>query len=218
MRKAFEFGPNLDIIPKVNFAYEQAAQEDEKNRDHILKAHRNFLRDAVYFLYEYNRLADAAQWYKYLSTKYPDKPLLDGKTNSLPATLTLDQYAVARVQGDVSDSGGHDRTEGVIEGLLVNSYRSMVLGEDAAAAGFKLLARQVWMSLPKRDPQGTARRDWFARPLKTLIRKCGGACSIPRRASRRKCARCCAPNWVSRRKPAPHRPATNAPPEKVSSQ
>ena len=62
--KAFEFGPNLDIIPKVNFAYEQAAQEDEKNRDHILRAHRNFLRDAVYFLYEYNRLADAAQWYK----------------------------------------------------------------------------------------------------------------------------------------------------------
>ena len=71
--KAFEFGPNLDIIPKVNFAYEQAAREDEKNRDHILKAHRNFLRDAVYFLYMYNRVADAAQWFKYLATKYPDK-------------------------------------------------------------------------------------------------------------------------------------------------
>ena len=36
------------------------AEEDEKNRDHILRAHRNFLRDAVYFLYEYNRVADAA--------------------------------------------------------------------------------------------------------------------------------------------------------------
>ena len=43
---AFEFAPNLEIIPKVNFAYEQAAKEDEKNRDHIEKAHRNFLRDA----------------------------------------------------------------------------------------------------------------------------------------------------------------------------
>ena len=160
--QAFEFGPNLDIIPKVNVAYEQAAKEDEKNRDHILRAHRNFLRDAVYFLYEYNRLADAAQWYKYLSTKYPNKMLLDGKTNSLPANLTLDQYAVARVQGDVSDSGGHDRTEGVIEGLLVNSYRSMVLGEDAPAAGFRLLARQVWMRLPERDAQGTPRGGWLA--------------------------------------------------------
>ena len=151
--KAFEFGPNLDIIPKVNFAYEQAAKEDQKNRDHILKAHRNFLRDAVYFLYMYNRLPDAAQWYKYLTTKYPDKTLLDNNTNSLPAKLTLDQYAVARVQGDVSENGGRDRTEGVIEGLLRNSYISMVLAEDAPAAGFKLLARLVWLAYQSGIPQ-----------------------------------------------------------------
>jgi hypothetical protein len=150
---AFEFGPNLDIIPKVNYAYEQAAQEDAKNHDHILKAHRNFLRDAVYFLYMYNRLPDAAQWFKYLATKYPDKPILDNKTNSLPATLTLDKYAVARVQGDISESGGRDRTEGVIEGLLVNSYRSMVLAEDSAAAGLKLLARQAWIAYQSDIPK-----------------------------------------------------------------
>ena len=150
--QAFEFGPNLEIIPKVNFAYEQAAKEDEKNSDHILRAHRNFLKDAVYFLYEYNRLPDAAKWYKYLSTKYPDKQLLDGKTNSLPASLTLDQYAVARVQGDVSDSGGHDRTKGVVEGLLVNSYRSMALGEDSPAAGFRLLAKRVWSAYQSEIP------------------------------------------------------------------
>ena len=151
--QAFEFGPNLDIIPKVNFAYEQAAREDERNRDHILRAHRNFLRNAAYFLYEYNRLADAAEWYKYLSTRYPDKPLLDGKTNSLPANLTLDQYAVACVQGDVSENGGRDRTEGVIEGLLVHSYRSIALGEDGPAAGFRLLAQHVWSSYQSRMPK-----------------------------------------------------------------
>jgi hypothetical protein len=151
--KAFEFGPNLDIIPKVNYAYEQAAREDEKMRAHILKAHRNFLRDAVYFLYMYNRLPDAAQWFKYLATKYPDQPILDNDTNSLPANLTLEKYAVARVQGDISESGGRDRTEGVIEGLLVHSYRSMVLAEDAAAAGYKLLARQVWMAYQSGIPE-----------------------------------------------------------------
>jgi len=150
--QAFEFGPNLEIIPKVNSAYEQAAKEDEKNRDHILRAHRNFLKDAVYFLYEYNRLADAAHWYKYLSTRYPDKTLLDGKPTSLPANLTLDEYAVARVQGDVSDSGGRDRTKGVVEGLLVNSYRSMALGEDGPAAGFRLLAQRVWGAYQTRMP------------------------------------------------------------------
>jgi hypothetical protein len=151
--KAFEFGPNLELIPKVNSAYEQAAEEDKPNRDHILRAHRNFLRDAVYFLYVHNRLADAAQWFKYLGTKYPDKSLIDGNTNSLPANVTLDQYAVSRVQGDVSDSGGHDRTQAIIEGLLVNSYRNMVLGEDATAAGFKLLAKQLWLSYESGIPK-----------------------------------------------------------------
>jgi hypothetical protein len=151
--KAFEFGPNLDIIPKVNFAYEQAAEEDKENRDHILRAHRNFVRDAVYFLYAHNRLADSAQWYRYLTTKYPEKPLLDGKTNSLPATLTFDQYALARVQEDVSDSGGHDRTQAIIEGLIVSSYRNMILGEDEPAAGFKLLARQVWLAYESGIPK-----------------------------------------------------------------
>jgi hypothetical protein len=151
--KAFEFGPNLDIIPKVNYAYEHAAEEDKPNRDHILKAHRNFLRDAVYFLYVYNRLADAAEWYRYLSTKYPDKMLLDGNTNSLPAQMTLEQYAVGRIQEDVGDSGGHDRTEGIIEGLLVTSYRNMVLAEDSAAAGFRLLAQKVWESYQSGIPK-----------------------------------------------------------------
>jgi hypothetical protein len=141
---AFEFGPNLEIIPKVNFAYEQAASEDKENHDHILKAHRNFLRDAVYFLYEYNRLKDAAEWYRYLAARYPDKPVLTGDTNSLPAKLTVDQYAVARVQEDVSESGGHDRTQGVIEGLLVNSYQNMALNQDEPAAGFRLLAQKLW--------------------------------------------------------------------------
>jgi hypothetical protein len=141
---AFDLGPNLDIIPKVNYAYEKSAQEDEKNRDHIEKAHRNFLRDAVYFLYEFNRLAEAARWYAYLSTKYPDKMLINGDTNSLPRNLTLDKYAVSRVQDDVSNTGGVDRTKGIIQGLLINSYRSMAVGEDGPAAGFRLLAQRLW--------------------------------------------------------------------------
>ena len=106
--------------------------------------------------------------------------LLDGDTNSLPANLTLDQYAVARVQGDVSDNGGRDRTEALIEGLLVNSYRSMALGEDGPAAGFKLLAQQVWSAYQSRMPEGTARRHRLATLSRTLIRKCAGACSIPK--------------------------------------
>jgi hypothetical protein len=150
--KAFEFGPNLAIIPKVSAAYEQAADEDEPNRDHILRAHRNFLRDAIYFLYSHNRVADAAYWYKYNATHYPDRPILDYKTNSLPRNLTLDQYAVARVQEDINETSP-DRVKAAIEGLIVNAYRSLVLDEDERYAGFKLLARQIWNVYMEKIPK-----------------------------------------------------------------
>jgi hypothetical protein len=149
---AFEFGPNLDIIPKVSAAYEQAAEEDEPNRDHILRGHRNFLRDAIYFLYSHNRVSDAAYWYKYNATHYPDRTILDGKTNSFPKNLTLDEYAVGRVQEDVSETS-RDRVKSAIEGLIVNAYRSLVLDEDERYAGFKLLARQVWNAYMDKIPK-----------------------------------------------------------------
>ena len=137
-----ELGPNLDIIPKVSAAYEAAANEDVNNRDHILKAHRNFLRDAVYFLYVHNRLADAAQWWKYLAEKYPDKSVLDSSPTALPSTLTLDDYAVRRVQEDVGETSP-DRVTAILEGLIANAYSSLAVGEDDRAAGFKLLAEKV---------------------------------------------------------------------------
>ncbi len=150
--KAFEFGPNLDIIPKVNAAYEQAAQEDEKNRDHILKAHRNFLRAAVYFLYEYNRLADSAYWYKYLGTSYPDKPVLDGQPDSLPATVTLNQYVMAQIVTDINETS-RNRVQAALEGMFRNAYDSLVLGEEDHFAGYKLLARQVWDAYQSKIPK-----------------------------------------------------------------
>lgn len=150
--KVFDFGPNLDIIPKVNAAYEQAAEEDAPNRDHIQTAHRNFVKDAVYFLYEHNRLKDAADWYKYLGRKFPNKPLLDNKPESLPKNLSLDDYAVARVAEDVGDLG-KDRTQAVVEGLLQTSFMNMAVGEDDRAAGFYLLARKVRESYMSRIPK-----------------------------------------------------------------
>jgi hypothetical protein len=151
--KVFDFGPNLDIIPKVSAAYEQAAEEDAPNRDHIHTAHRNFLKDAVYFLYEHNRLKEAAQWYKYLGEKYPNKPLLDNKPDSLPKNLSLDDYAVSRITEDVNELG-KDRAQAAIEGLIQTSYMNMAIpDQDDRAAGFMLLARKVYDSYMTRIPK-----------------------------------------------------------------
>ena len=149
--QSYDFYPDLVLIPKVNNAYEtmyaEEANPGEKNN--IQTAHWNFLRDAVYFLYEDNRLAEAAKWFRYLCRKYPDRPLLDNEPNSLPSQMTLDQYAIASVQGDVNGMS-QDRTTAVVEGLLAHAYYALAIGDDDRYAGFKLLAAKIYAQYQKK--------------------------------------------------------------------
>jgi hypothetical protein len=147
--KTSSLEPNLELVQKVNDAYLTLMQEDAQNRDHIGTAYRNFLKDAVYFLYENNRVAEAAKWYKILGEKFPDKTILDNDFNSYASNLTLDEYAVARVQEEVGDTS-QERITGTIEGLIARSFYELVIGQDDRAAGFKLLARKVYGSYTKK--------------------------------------------------------------------
>ena len=84
--KTYALEPNLDIASHANDAYLQMYDEetDQGQKDGILRAHRNFLKDVVYFLYGNNRVAEAGKWYKILAEKYPDKTILEHDTNSFP--------------------------------------------------------------------------------------------------------------------------------------
>jgi hypothetical protein len=139
----FEYGPNIDIIPHTSAAYEEEMVNDAKNRDHIETAHRNFLRDAVYMLYTYNREGDAIKWYKYLGEKYPNKPLLEGKPNSLPKNLSLEEFAIGRIEEEVG-SLGQNMARGIIEGLEATAFRSMAIDDDDRALGLDRLAQKIW--------------------------------------------------------------------------
>jgi hypothetical protein len=140
-----QFGPNLDMIPKVNEAYLKMyeLEKDVNQRDSIVNGHRNFLRQAVYSLYVYNHMKDAATWYKYLGEKYPNKTIIDGEPNSLPKNLTLDQYAVACVQEDINEMN-KDRVQTILEGLLTTSYMSFVFDQDERGEGLRVLAQKAW--------------------------------------------------------------------------
>jgi hypothetical protein len=140
-----QLAPDLELIPKANDSYLQmyAEEKDQGQREDILRAHRNFLRDVVYFLYENNRMAEAARWFKYLGDKYPDFALIDKQPDSFARNLTLDEYAVARVQEDIGDTSQERTTSGVL-GLLKWAYYSLAIGQDDRAAGFQLLAQKVF--------------------------------------------------------------------------
>jgi hypothetical protein len=142
-KRPFEYGPNMDIIPKVSAAYEQEMQEDPKNRDHIETAHRNFLRDAVFLLFTYDRQKEAIKWFKYIGEKYPDKPLLLAQPNSLPRNISLEDYSMGRIEEEVG-SLGQDKAEAIIEALETTAFRDLVIGEDAHYVGMDHLAEIIW--------------------------------------------------------------------------
>ncbi|HTR42698.1 MAG TPA: hypothetical protein VMH87_13885 [Pseudomonadales bacterium] len=141
--KEIEMGPNVPLIPKVNDAYEAFMKDDTNNAQHIAVAHRNFLADAAYFQYEQNNIPEAQKWYKLLSQLYPDKTLLDNDPNSYPRNLTLDDFAVGRVNQDFHDTS-QNNTTAAIEGLLIRAYEAMALGDEDRYTGLTLLARKVY--------------------------------------------------------------------------
>jgi hypothetical protein len=150
--KRFEFGPNLDIIETTSAAYEQAAVEDVNARQNIQTAHRNFLRDAVYFLYTHNRMAEANKWFAYIGQKYPAKQLLDAMPETLPGKISLDEYAVARVQEDVGETD-RNRIQAHIEGLLASSYVALVTGQEDRYQGLQHLSQRVWQTYMSKVPK-----------------------------------------------------------------
>jgi hypothetical protein len=139
--KLLRFGPNLDIVSKVNAAtLALMNEEDVKIRDGIANAHRNFLADAVYYLYTYNRIQEAQKWYDTLAKDYPDKPLLTGDPNSLPRNLTLPEYCFARVQEDIGETDQR-RVGALVKGLISSSFLDLVVDNEEKAAGLMALAK-----------------------------------------------------------------------------
>ena len=137
------FGPNLEIIPTANRSYEEAIEQTPDMKDNLMGAHRNFLRDAVYFLYSANHVADAADWFRYLGEKYPNKTLIDGKLDSWPRNTTLQEFALARVMEDVGETD-RDRVEGRIEDFVGNAYLAAVRGDVDMYEGYRRMARDLW--------------------------------------------------------------------------
>jgi hypothetical protein len=139
-----ELGPDLELAAKANDSYLQmyAEEKDEGQREDILRAHRNFLRDVVYFLYENGRMTEAAKWFKYLGEKYPNFALIDNQPDSFARNVTLDEFAVARVQEDLGDTS-EERTTSLVQGMLTHAYLDLAIGQDDRYAGFLLLAQKV---------------------------------------------------------------------------
>ena len=166
----FTYGPNIDVIDKANNAYEEMIAQEPNVPDNLRNAHKNLLKTAVYFLYTYNRMKSAAEWFKYLQEKYPDALLTSEQMNirytDPKATFpqkSLDEYAIERVTEEIGD-GGADRTKAVIEGYIQQSFISLAVGED----DWSLIS--PWRGNQRRNPEKLSDRrqpdkGWIAVPV-----------------------------------------------------
>ncbi len=165
--RLFTFGPNLDFIENASKAYQDMIEQDVEFRDGTTRAYRNFLRDAVYFLYANNRLEEAARWFKVIGEKFPNDPLVGGDPNTVPGKISLETYALSRVTEDVGETS-MDRTKAIIEGLYVNHFDNLAMGFNDRAVNFELMARRVWQRY-QREIEGSEKR--VGLPALSVIRK-----------------------------------------------
>ncbi len=135
--------PDLALIGRVNEAYTTMADEDPSNRDQIERAQRNFLRDAIYFLYEDYRMKEANYWFKYLAEHFPNKPIIDDQPNSLPRNMTLDEYAVTVIQENIGETS-QEKVTAAVEGLVLQSFVALAQSDDDRYQNFANLGQRVY--------------------------------------------------------------------------
>jgi hypothetical protein len=136
---AFMLGPNLDIMAKVNHTYETMMEEDLTQKEHMKTGHKNFLFNAVYFLFVANRQKEAAYWYDYLAKHYPEA-IIDKKTGK---KMPLDEFAIVQAMGEVTETDVN-KTTSLILGYLRYAYDALAQDEDDLSANYERMAQAIW--------------------------------------------------------------------------
>ena len=132
--RRMEFGPNLDMIPSANRAYEEMKQYEPGKLDEINRGQKVFLRDAICLFYTHNQVANAVKWFDSTKQQFPD---------AIPANTSVDEFVVGQVTQAV-DGQDDARVNALIEGLLGQHFYYRALGDDDQANGYALLVRGVW--------------------------------------------------------------------------
>lgn len=144
----FTLGPNLDNIQHVNEAYEELMKMDDPElKDQPSRGHKNFLLEAVYLLYSYNRKAEAEKWYKYLLEKYPTavtdylRQRKGGRIIEPP--IALQDYVLERVLEEIGDTDV-DKTRALVTAQFELSFYELAQDNDDMAAWYASFAEQIW--------------------------------------------------------------------------
>ncbi|MBN1269358.1 MAG: hypothetical protein JXB04_07215 [Kiritimatiellae bacterium] len=124
--------PNLDLLPRVRKAYEDAIAR-HPDQETYKTGHANFLREAVLFLYSYNRVGEARELFDDLAKRYPSAEFEQG----------FEPFVRKLAAAQLADLSAREAGL-MIQSALVQSYLWLGLGEDERATGYEQLARDSW--------------------------------------------------------------------------
>jgi hypothetical protein len=145
--KRIEVVPNLNMVTNASRAYEDSIRAEPEQADHIARAHRNFIKDAVYFLYTNNKTKEAEYWFRRVQQLYGFGPQV-GLTNA-----TLDEYALSRVQEDINETS-RDRQTAILQGMLSQAFYNYAMGEEDQAQGLERMVQKIHANYASRTDYG----------------------------------------------------------------
>ena len=134
--KRIEVVPNLLMVTNASRAYEDSIKAEPEQAEHIARAHRNFIKDAVYFLYTNNKPKEAEYWFRRVKDLYGFGPQV-GITNA-----TMEEYALSRVQEDVNETS-RDRQTAILQGMISQSFYNLAMGDEDQAEGLERMVQRV---------------------------------------------------------------------------
>jgi hypothetical protein len=143
----FILWPNLDLVRKVNAAYERTAQAEPERKEMVRTAQKNFLKEAVVLLYEYNRENEASQWFNFMKANFTNA-LIGAETN-----LTVEEYAFKQIQSEIGELD-QGKTTATLLGLIEQQYLCLINDDADRAANFSNVAEMIWRSYMNRLPGG----------------------------------------------------------------
>ncbi len=135
--KRIEVVANLDMVPNASRSYEDAMKADPANADHIATGHRNFLKDAIYFLWANNRPAEARKWFEKFKQLYglgPQSGIAEG--------TTMEDFAISKVTEDINETS-RDRVTAMLYGFIGQSYLNLAMDEEDQAIGLERMAARI---------------------------------------------------------------------------
>ena len=160
----FILWPNLDQIPTISATYEKMIGEETNNphglQENMERAHKNFLKQAIYLLYEDGREQKAQYWFNYLKTLYTNAFV--GRESG----MSMEDYAVSQIATDIHETD-MNKIEAAILSMFDREFLCLIRDNDSQAVNYDNMARRIWTYYEQRT-KGSAKERVGLKPVAQL--------------------------------------------------